>query len=640
MAIDKSDFTKRFIVPTEKIEVTRLAETMGKSKKFRENGRNFLFKAGIDVERKDAPVFYELGEGGIGMKPATAEFGSEQFWDLLQKGRIMSYPVGEKDPVQVQCEGGTWQLSRPVTEMPLPAPPQPKKMSGWQRFMNTITFGLAYRAEKEQEIRNQAAYDKQVADQRRLSEDMDKIGRERTDDKLKSELESYDKKLEEQTRAVEQEKIEKERAALTAQVERVTGKEPHFDVDEYRLRYQELAGPKPVIRKEWIGQGTDKFYTQEEADSLQTYELPQDKGLGGTVITDQEFAALSVLACSSDELGGEFRHDDMPSLSIEENKAMNFSMWGETMVYYKDTPRPGNGRVLPELYQPARAKVSEAIAAYHDRGDPSQLGHIIAEGSKFFLHTGSEPVENSRFLATMSLMGECAALVDRDPALKAAVLDAKDKEGNPLIAEEDLDTGRGVLKAADLNRRNEKAKVMLQADAAGLARLSPEERKQYIKDRTEFALANKLAKYDIEAQKKGKEYKDKSDAMGKKINDLSNKMGEYARDPNKQKEFAQAMKDLDDYQGMLSKFDDLNLHVAQVFTALGAEGEKGMETLMQTHLPNAEKLYELSSKDAEAALEPGKLFGDTSPYAQAPAEPQKAPQTKEQVLEGPKAPKL
>lgn len=620
MAGEKSKWTSEFMEPRESLrpDVPRLAERLGRSQKFQDYARDALFKAGIDVKRTDGPAFYELDMDG-NLKTSQVKFGTDQFWDMVQKGKLLAYPAGEKKPVQIQCPGETIALSKPITELPVPPQPSPPwRMSGWHRFLNAVTFGRAYRAERQLERERALEHSREVEAREdaikardQFRKDTEAIAQERTDDKLKAEAKSF------------------EEGQTQWEVERMTRENPPFDLDEYRLRYQELTGPKPVIRREWIGRGSDKFYTQEQADSLQTYELPQDKGLGGTVITDQEFSALSMMACCADDLAGEFWHNKNPDASVEENRALNFTMWTDTMVYYKDTPRPSNGHVLPEMYQPARARVDEAIREYHDKGDPSKLGQIIAGGIKPFLEFGTQPPSNSRFLATVGLAGECVALMDRDPKLKEAAMAVKGKDGKPLISEKDLEVGRGLLKAQELNRRNEKAKIMLKADAEGVVKLSPEERKGYIKERTQFTLANEVALNDVKDQTNSKEFKAGRDALSERLTALSIEM--VNNKANKEK-LAQLQKQVDKTSASFNSYDQAHLRLPQVYTALGTQGEKAMDTLMKAHLPDAEKLYNLSSKEAEATLTSGSLM------VKAPDKGQKDPKVegKETQVQQPK----
>lgn len=638
MPINKRDFIRDFYLPKETIKGERLSETRIDSQKFRASTADRLFGVGINVNRTDAPVFYELDGDGVGFKPFPAKFGSAEFWDKAQMGRLLAYPAGEKHPVQLQFNGASWDFSRPVAELPHPKPPAPQRMSRWHRFLNVISFGNAYKAERQEDNRRLADHQKEVSAWQKRRDDFAKAGGERTDEKLTNEVQNYEKETARKAEKARRERAEQEKAALAADVARMTKDNPEYDLDQYRQTYQELTGPKPVIRQEWIGQGGSKYYyTQEEADSLKTYELPREPGKGGVVVTDRDFGALTLMAATFDEIGGQLHKERKPTISVEANKSIQSTIWTETMVGEKTAPRHDNGFVLPQVYQPARAKVHEAVTEYHDTGDPQKLGRIIAEGSAFYLHSfGGRPLSGDKvdwYLPTMSMVGESVALLDKDPKLMEAALAAKGKDGKPLLTKKDLDTARGMTLAADLKRRNEKAEIMLKGDAAGVVKLTPEEKKKYVHDRVLYATVNRAAQDDITSQEKSEAYTSKDKEINERRGAAYAKIAALQGSGASPEAVTAAEHEAQEIEAENDLHVSRDVKVPQVYTAMGAAGEKGMDALVQAQLPGAERLYDMPTKDLVGALEPKALFAPNSPAMKAPDEGEKVQQPKERVVE-------
>ena len=150
--------------------------------------------------------------------------------------------------------------------------------------------------------------DKSPADWQGRREALARLARERTDQRLRAERERYERERSHRREIERRERTQAEREAFLARVEAMTGEHPAYDLEEYRLRYHELAGPGST-------------------GALQTYELPRESGRGGTVVTDRDFTALTLMAAAGDEIGGAFRHGEHPELSEEENRILTAPLW-------------------------------------------------------------------------------------------------------------------------------------------------------------------------------------------------------------------------------------------------------------------------------------------------------------------------
>ena len=206
MSLDKSKLKENYKEPKyqrkgSNEEYAKLKNGMGKS--FADIGI-YIKEEGFGKTKSGAPRFYEMTPDGK-FKDALengADMKSEAFLDKLIKGSVFTFPAGEKKPVQITCVSGTLNFSKPLDRI-IPDPPkepvkpqrpvepvEPKPLSGRKRFLNTITFGGAYKKDvaefkekTEQYTKDKEQYDKDLeqyeGDVEKYDNDLEKYNEEK-----------------------------------------------------------------------------------------------------------------------------------------------------------------------------------------------------------------------------------------------------------------------------------------------------------------------------------------------------------------------------------------------------------------------------------------------------------------------------
>ena len=608
--------------------------------------------------------FYELTEAGELKDPFAdgSTLGSDAFLNKASKGRILAFPAGEKQPVQLQVHNNDIGFSKPMETLPIPQPQEPQRLSRWARFANAITFGRAYRAEKAEYQQKLETYQKDMQNWQKNQDSFRQKAEERTPELLEKEAKQLAATEVRREEAEKQAKLEADRTKTREQVKAMESGEVAYGIDQYRSLYQSYCAPKPERRENLVGEG--KYFTEEQFGALKTYELPRGEGLHGTEITDKEVAALSVLNASDKEISGTFEMnepgviDDKTGLpkaeahlySPEENVVAQTMMFTESMIDKKDAPRKNMGKVFGALYQPSREKVNEAIREYRQEDKPEKLAGIIAGGLHFALHRfEGKGIGDQRNLTSVALAAETAAILDRDPRLKEAVLSLEDTSeltggtGKKLVTEQDLKTARGYGKMVELHRRNEKAETMLHADTLGVVTLTDQQRQEYTRDRVNFETVAFASQNDIDTAHADKTYEKEKDELSFKYFEASAKEkacgnGYYNARNNGENTQQQYQEYLQAHNKSLIAFQKMNiydtLHIGPPETVkmVGAYGDKALDGLVDAHLPGAEKLASLKGEELEAALTGKKLFAKDSPYTQKP-EPEKQAPEKQKTVE-------
>ena len=612
-------------------------------------GNNFFECIGLESDRdrkgrdQDGNLrVYEVSEDGELLDPFAGgdTLTSDSFFDKINQGKIIAFPSGQKKPVQIQTEGNNVAFSVPLDGLPLsePQPPAPKPLTGWQKFARAVTFGLAYRGAK-------AEYEQRVAAlqawQEKRTASLNKLMEQRTPEVLDKEQARFEADKARREKAAREAAEAAEREKSAKQVEELRKGEFRYAVDRYRSLYQAYCGPEPERRENLVGEG--KSFTDAEFDVLKTYKLPKGPNLKGVEITDKEFAALSILNASSEKHGGTYLADEIPGMPPSEVAVMRTMMYTESMIDSPDAPRINMGQVLQDVYQPSRQEVFQAVNEYRVDGKRENLAALIAKGMNFFQHSfEGKPIGDPRNLTTAALVSESAALLDRDPKLKQAVLAVEDREGNKLVTQDDLTVAKGFVKVLELTRRNEKAQIMLHAESVGAAQLTDRERQGYIKDRLAFETVQYTSRLNIAAQTKSQEYTDGEKQAEKSLQDaldLETQVGKQ-RDAaimaNKDPAEIQRLKD--EFQTVFNermrRFQGLDMYKATHIQApktvgvLGENGDNAVKDLMATHLSGAEKLSQLKGKKLEEALKGETLFAEDSPYRRESAKVKDTPERK------------
>ncbi len=611
-------------------------------------------------------MFYELTEQGELKNPFEDDkmLESGAFLDKLAQGKILAFPAGEKNPVQLSLSGNSdIRYSVPLTELPIPKPEQPKPLNGWQRFANAITFGYAYRKEKTDIEQYPAKLDEWTRKEKSFQEKLDK----RTPKVLEEEKKTFDADVARREEESKQAKLKAELEKSGQQLKNMTSEKPVYVLDQYRSLYQSYCGPKPERRESLVGKG--KYFTEEQFSKLESYELPKGENLHGTEISDAEFAALSVMYSCDPSVIGDFDMSEPGERSTknnllsseahcftpEQNAIRSTMMCTESMIDYPDHPRDNMGKVLGSVYQPSRAKVFEAVKEYREEGKPEKLAGIIASGMNFLMHKfEGKPISDPRNLTTAALVSESAALLERDPELKKAVLALEDKStlieecnkdvGEPVLEDQqprklvtpaDLQTAKGFGRILDISRKNEKAQVMLHAESMGLVTLTDEQRKGFTRDRVNYETLTFTSQNDIDWKKNKDAYPKYVDAKDKLTMEWAMTQAEESAAGNKylnadkhdknKAELLQKFQEAHDksiqaFQKM-SRLDTLHIGPPETVRAIGAGGDKALDETVNLHLPNAAQLENLKGAELEEALRGEKLFAADSPYTQKKAEP-------------------
>ncbi len=116
-------------------QIALLNQNLSLSDKF------FRKRFGIDLSDPNAtaerqgrtPRVFLLKDGKVStLQENNIKPGSREFWECAMKGQVFGYPLGEKDPVQLQAwigvEGLTYEQGKPLKpdeELPFPKKPQP-----------------------------------------------------------------------------------------------------------------------------------------------------------------------------------------------------------------------------------------------------------------------------------------------------------------------------------------------------------------------------------------------------------------------------------------------------------------------------------------------------------------------------------
>ena len=647
MAFSKKDYKAAIQEPLDKPPVMDQESQDRDITYFKEKIAGWLFNLGMDVEKgtgfemsdgADNLRIYELAEDGKSWKNPFEDgtaYDSPEFLDKIRMGRIIAFPAGEKTPIQLQYKVNNIALSKPITEPFTPQPTEPQRPGLWARFANFITRGRAYQKEFDDYNKLKETYDQQSADWKAERDNFQELLDRRTPEVLDAEVKQF---AEDQKRAEEKAAMEESRA-FREKLELMEKDYSNCAIEQYMNTYDTIYSAKPPFLQSYA----DKFvYSSETFKKLKQYELPKGKDLPGTEVSDKEFTALSLFAAIDPAISGGLRSEEASSLTREQNVINSCSMFTETVIYDMTSPRSNTERYFDEVIQPARQKAMEAVSAYRDpkNPDPQKLGQLIAEGMHHYLHRWEpKPLSNTRDLATRSQTMRGVELLERDPKLMEAAMKAKDKDGKPLLTQQDLRVARGLKMAVDLNRRNQKASVMLEAERRGEITLTDEERRQYTKDRLAYETINRDMENDLSAQKSSEKYATAFTAASSRTEQLNNKWVKdvkavsTAERDNKPKEEVQRLQEIANRTkaelgratGDVMLFDAMNVDNPEALEALGAHGEKAIDGLIAKHLPGADKIYELKGQALEDALKPDNLFAEKSPYRQAAA-PEKAPE--------------
>ena len=347
------------------------------------------------------------GESKAGYHGSDEE--KKTLYGMALKGSLFVYPLGEAAPRQVQIgEDGKPRLSPPIdSSMDFDLQP-PRKPGLIKSFLNTITFGFAFRDEF-------AAYERE----KNIYERARKI-----EQALPAELHRREAEVPEERAELEERKA---KDAARKELDEV-GK--HLsDLDKSRQRLDSLMGPKCA-------------HVQELLDGrvYQEHEMPLSpvEHTGG--LSDHEFAAAALGACASLDIGG--KHKLVPGATKEGRAAESYDFIFEG--FFSVSPRPTSGQYGVVMDQ-GRKAVEHAAKAM-EAGDYGPMGKLIADGLKMNsdLFASSQKLNgNAAILGEVG--GTLLGILEGRPELMAAAREAG-------LTEQDLQNARGSAAMAQVYR--------------------------------------------------------------------------------------------------------------------------------------------------------------------------------------------
>ena len=347
------------------------------------------------------------GESKAGYHGSDEE--KKTLYGMALKGSLFVYPLGEAAPRQVQIgEDGKPRLSPPIdSSMDFDLQP-PRKPGLIKSFLNTITFGFAFRDEF-------AAYERE----KNIYERARKI-----EQALPAELHRREAEVPEERAELEERKAKDAARKELDEVEKRIG-----DLDKSRQRLDSLMGPRCA-------------HVQELLDGrvYQEHEMPLSpvEHTGG--LSDHEFAAAALGACASLDIGG--KHKLVPGATKEGRAAESYDFIFEG--FFSVSPRPTSGQYGVVMDQ-GRKAVEHAAKAM-EAGDYGPMGKLIADGLKMNsdLFASSQKLNgNAAILGEVG--GTLLGILEGRPELMAAAREAG-------LTEQDLQNARGSAAMAQVYR--------------------------------------------------------------------------------------------------------------------------------------------------------------------------------------------
>ena len=599
---------------------------------------------------------------------------SDEFVKKVQQGKIFVFPVGKKKPSQLRLVNGELRYSKPIDRIPEPQPPRaPRRPGLFARMMHGISKRFFkqtfenYDAAMNRYNAEMETYRPEAEKIRKLNEGVAKETQKRVDGNLyKVSMEEYmdskeflgkelvgigndlikdylepQREAEEKAR-IEQEKtrIEQERAAEEKAFAAAKGPEFKPQLDKNMDTLNNYYGPNPKRIESFTSKTNNRGnnpYTKEDFDLLKPIDIQGIK-VGGKQVTDEQFTALSVSATMREDIGGNILY----SKEAKESKIplKDWTMHNNTlctsdlfMNKSEDGPKPreGVGEYFSVGVQPAREYAKKALDEYQ-QGNPEKLGGLIAEGIKSQVNLSRHVVlresggsQNYSNLTIDASVGKTMELLENDPKL----MEEAKKAG---VTDAELNALKGMREVADIARENERAETLLNLDAQSKhVKLNEQERKDCIQSRLRFEVVNEKIRKQIQKKERSEEFKQGQQALDEKMGNVA-KESAMAGDNQKtmNNKIACVMAEM-------SVFRAKQIGVPKAFERVGERGLKEADRLTKKYLPGKDKLQNLQGKDLQDALKPAKLFGEKSPYREAPVTEARREQTinKAPVTEAP-----
>ena len=404
---------------------------------------------------------------------SQVKLGTEEFWRQVQLGNVFVYPVGSKDPVQVQVKVTDPVLktkklgySKPVTKDTMPTPPA-KPLGFWKRAAWLFTGGNAFNKQRMEYKNRMASKDQVLEKLRRYANNRTKLDKERSD---------HEKWLrDEKVRAAQQELINQKNNAKKL-----------GDIYENGMAAMtKLFRPDPQWDQEMDVATHTKglgLYTKEEFNNLKRYsktEIDLDQitvGSDKQPLTPEEFASVTFLAMWDPEIAkiGVKRQNildkyvpqgleqmEVPKADIPEVMTAHARSFATTDLFISDF-RPSGGTFFKEYTNAGRKAAVEAFNEY-SKGKPDKLAGIIAKGVNL-LANEARGLENTKISAqqkgSLAVADKILGLLEKDPGLRQLA----EQKG---MGKEQLQTVKNLKTLKDLDQAALRAEQKLGDGALG-----------------------------------------------------------------------------------------------------------------------------------------------------------------------------
>ena len=481
----------------------------------KEEFRHLAGKLGIPLANQGDPVPETGGAPRIfvmdekdpsnprSLEEMNVKTGSFEFWELAQQGRMFAYPVGGKEPVQVQLRGypPRMRISKPLSQANTaidedkpdrPKMPKPVPRPGvFARFMNWVNSSWykkenddyrAYRAQCEK-IESDYTQAQEAYEQRRkaagkiaaekvpqLAAAAEKaFGGKRTEANVAREQIAYQKELEEKARASERKELDgrlKSAENDNARLER--------SVDEMST----LLGLEPRPIEKYLR--TD-VYKEEAFKIFKKVDLPEDATIGGVEVDDRLFANIALHAMlhkdifgqSYKKVKGENAEQILMGEGMDRKEAERLMINSYAGLVFSDLLknqfRSRSDSNYFAIAEAGRQKAAEAIRAYR-QGNKEPLADIIFSAADYLASSAkNSSVTGHSTLADAKLTGELLDLLAVDEDLKA-------KTAERGLTEKTVNICRGADYLRELSDDNLEAEAKLMKARAEKKELPQEEK--------------------------------------------------------------------------------------------------------------------------------------------------------------------
>lgn len=308
------------------------------------------------------------------------------------------------------------------------------------------------------------------------------------------------------TRSEDVLKAEKEEAALRGTQYGV--RRDRVEVDLGIQHMLSMYGSKPYPIQKWLPEGR---YDKESFQQLAPIDISGlTLGEEPKPITDEEFGAIAMFAAVTPENGKALAKASSPPITDYAGTVKVFEGMGytpqevdelstqfvgvvTTELFRPDSPRNPMTSYIGDFVQPARMRGKSALEAYQ-KGRKGPLAEIIARGIEYTEQIArmSDDLQNIT-RGTLRMADHMVDLMERDPELKALATKSFEGRENAMCArhkdfsgprtmEDMVQNLKGYRKLLEFRDQGSVAREKLLLNQAGKVQLTPQEKKECIRD--------------------------------------------------------------------------------------------------------------------------------------------------------------